>query len=223
MLAGLPFLAIRIATTVYAAPKPIEYRDGINSLRIRQPEAFRSAAFDVTTTNYHSLSRRTTTGDTSISAQTFLLHSRNDNHVAQLTHANGDTILTTQITIGQTAKEVVIDTGSSDLWVVQSDFQCVDGEGKIKEQARCRFGKPFNDVPSGGMIENQNFNVTYKDSEFLIGSMWYDQVTIAGLTVKHQEVDPLSLSQKTSLTNVSSLSSPVQIGVVMEYPAVSSD
>lgn len=50
------------------------------------------------------------------------------------------------------------------------------------------FGPPFQGTFDGGEISNQHFNLKYGDLEFMTGVMGYETVTVAGITVEHQEV-----------------------------------
>jgi hypothetical protein len=81
----------------------------------------------------------------------------------------------------------IFDTGSSDTWLIQSGFQCVDSAGKNQTQETCAFGPTFNGTFNGGTIPNQNFRIAYGDGEFVNGLMGYEDITIAGVTVPKQE------------------------------------
>jgi hypothetical protein len=100
----------------------------------------------------------------------------------------------TQITFGDFTFETIVDTGSSDTWVVESGFQCenVTTSAPLPEEA-CNFGPTYAPGPEFTQIPDENFNITYGDGEFLTGIMGYDQVTIAGITVK-QEVALVNLA-----------------------------
>ncbi|KAF3763818.1 acid protease [Cryphonectria parasitica EP155] len=84
--------------------------------------------------------------------------------------------------------EVIIDTGSSDTWLVQAGFTCVDEDGNVQEEADCYFGPTFNGTFDEGSIADENFNIEYGDGEFLTGVFGYENVTVAGITVDHQQV-----------------------------------
>ena len=85
---------------------------------------------------------------------------------------------------------VILDTGSSDTWLVQQGFQCVDilTSRKIPEPA-CDFGNSTYARSSNfSTIDNRNFNITYGDGEFVTGDVGYESVTLAGINVPRQEV-----------------------------------
>ncbi|KUI55483.1 hypothetical protein VP1G_02815 [Cytospora mali] len=93
-----------------------------------------------------------------------------------------------QIEWAGVAVDVIIDTGSSDTWLVQEGFTCVDEDGNSQSEADCYFGPTFNGTFDEGTISDENFNIEYGDGEFLTGVMGYEKVTVAGITVDHQEV-----------------------------------
>ncbi|ROV93928.1 hypothetical protein VSDG_06253 [Cytospora chrysosperma] len=84
--------------------------------------------------------------------------------------------------------EVIIDTGSSDTWLVQAGFTCVDSDGNLQSEADCYFGPTFNGTFNEGMISDELFSISYGDGEFLTGVLGYENVTVAGITVENQEV-----------------------------------
>ncbi|KUJ18547.1 acid protease [Mollisia scopiformis] len=90
----------------------------------------------------------------------------------------------TNITFGTETFESIVDTGSSDTWVVESGFECVDVETSAPEtEAYCDFGPVYNVTDSFQQIPDENFNITYGDGEFLTGVVGYETVTLAGITV----------------------------------------
>ncbi|KAH8647086.1 aspartic peptidase domain-containing protein [Tricladium varicosporioides] len=86
---------------------------------------------------------------------------------------------------------VLIDTGSSDTWVVSSEFQCLDINTKVpRPQETCAFGKPYDSaLGSFTNITSQKFSISYfPESQTLNGSMGYAPLRLGGLTVPNQEV-----------------------------------
>ena len=94
------------------------------------------------------------------------------------------------VTIGGQSFQVVVDTGSSDPWVVQPNFTCADPNTyDIQPQSDCYFGATYNSSNSTtySNIPNENFNITYSDGERLTGDMAYERFTLAGITVPQQK------------------------------------
>lgn len=102
----------------------------------------------------------------------------------------GGNVFLSKITFGGEDILVVIDTGSSDPWLATSDFQCYDVyDDSPQEQDYCEFGALYNVGQSAtySPIANQNFNIRYADGEYLRGTMAYETVTMAGVTVPRQQ------------------------------------
>ena len=94
------------------------------------------------------------------------------------------------ITIGNQNFQVVVDTGSSDPWVVQPNFTCADpNTGNILTQTDCYFGATYNSSQSNtyARIPNENFNITYSDGERLTGDLGFERMTLAGIAVPQQK------------------------------------
>ncbi|KAH8650008.1 aspartic peptidase domain-containing protein [Xylariales sp. PMI_506] len=161
----------------------------------RALSATRAASPDVATSNYVQVRRSTSSSSSRRKAYTKAL----------LRGPGADGVYTTPagvealddlfseeyvgpISFGDQSFEVIFDTGSSDTWLVQSGFQCVDDEGNDQDEADCYFGPPFNGTFAYGEIPDINFNIEYGDGEFLTGVFGYEDVTIAGITVQKQQV-----------------------------------
>lgn len=95
-------------------------------------------------------------------------------------------VYTTPITIGGKEFTVVLDTGSSDTWVVGENFTCQ--RGTPPSRRACRFGDTYTNSPTFTPIDNQNFEISYSDGEYLNGLFGTEKVTLAGVTVNHQQV-----------------------------------
>lgn len=94
----------------------------------------------------------------------------------------------TNITVGGKSYLVVIDTGSSDTWLVEEGYECVDiSTGARQAESACNMGDP---MPGSAVtkISGQNFNITYGGGEYLSGYMATADIGIAGLTVKNQHM-----------------------------------
>ena len=83
----------------------------------------------------------------------------------------------------------VIDTGSSDTWIAQKKFQCINvTTGVDQPQSSCLFGPLYTMSKTFKQIPNQNFNISYADGEFLTGILGTERVTLAGIEVRNQEI-----------------------------------
>ncbi|MCJ1479080.1 hypothetical protein MMC13_007764 [Lambiella insularis] len=104
-------------------------------------------------------------------------------------------VFLTKVTFGTESFQAVIDTGSSDTWLAETGFQCfnVTTRRPIPE-ADCYFGPTYTPSPTFSNIPNENFNITYADGEMLIGIVGIEHVTLAGITVKNQEVGVVQLA-----------------------------
>ncbi|KAI4116350.1 MAG: hypothetical protein LQ338_007732 [Usnochroma carphineum] len=94
----------------------------------------------------------------------------------------------TDITFGTETFRAVVDTGSSDTWLVQSGFQClgVDSGFPVPE-AECDFGRPYTPSSTFKEVRGENFKISYSDGETLTGILGTEDVTLGGITVKDQE------------------------------------
>jgi hypothetical protein len=98
------------------------------------------------------------------------------------------TIYGVRVLWGNTSLSLVLDTGSSDTWVVQGNFTCLSSLGDEVDQSSCWFGPTYNGTFSGGKIFDQHMYVQYGDLDIASGPMGYQDITIANITVAGQEV-----------------------------------
>jgi len=96
----------------------------------------------------------------------------------------------TNVSFGSQTFEAIVDTGSSDTWLVESGFTCVNiTNNSTIPEADCYFGSSgYTPDSSFVSIPDENFNITYGDGEYLNGILGYDTVTFAGIVVTNQEV-----------------------------------
>lgn len=90
-----------------------------------------------------------------------------------------------------TIKQVylVLDTGSSDTWIVHNGFECLDDENGYKvNQAMCHFGPTYNGTFQEGQIKDENFKIPYMDGTIVSGVLGHSDVTIGGVKVTNQEI-----------------------------------
>lgn len=96
----------------------------------------------------------------------------------------------TNITIGGQNFIVIVDTGSSDTWLAKTGFSCYNLTSYPEPQSECEFGPLYNpaDSKTYKVDSDKNFNISYGDGEFLTGTVAFETVTVAGLTVTNQEI-----------------------------------
>jgi hypothetical protein len=102
----------------------------------------------------------------------------------------------TNVSFGSQEFVAIVDTGSSDTWLVESGFTCVNQQNNATvTEADCNFGSSgYTPDSSFTQIPDENFNITYGDGEYLNGIEGFDQVTFAGITVSKQQVSLANLA-----------------------------
>lgn len=101
----------------------------------------------------------------------------------------------TNITVGNQNFSVIVDTGSSDTWLAETGFQCLNYTTNAPEsEADCGFASTFSPDSSFTQIQDENFNISYADLEFLNGIVGTESVTIAGIKVSKQEIGLATLA-----------------------------
>ena len=93
----------------------------------------------------------------------------------------------TSITFGTQSFDVIVDTGSSDTWVVQNGFECIDLDtGREASESSCAFGSTYTVDSTFSKISGEEFSITYGDGEYLYGYMGTETVTLADITVEQE-------------------------------------
>jgi hypothetical protein len=151
-----------------------------------KPTAFAAASPNTVTSNVLELTKpKTTKANTRSAAYLKGLTAPGSSTLTSLLYGEE---FATSITIGTQKFEVIIDTGSSDTWVVEEGFECVDIATDAEEpESECAFGTPYTLDSTFSEIEGEFFNITYGDGEFLTGIFGTETVTLAGITV-HQTI-----------------------------------
>jgi hypothetical protein len=117
-----------------------------------------------------------------------------------------------EVEFGTETFELIVDTGSSDTWVVETGFTCTDlSTGKTTTEGRfllelpqsswngiyrallifylpayCDFGPYYTKSSTFTAISGETFSIEYGDGEYLTGIMGTEEVTVAGITVDQE-------------------------------------
>jgi hypothetical protein len=91
------------------------------------------------------------------------------------------------LTFGDVPLRVLLDTGTSDTWIVQEDFRCVDYANQDMDPGSCAFGAPYPGDFQYGQIPDQHIYIQYGDGEIVYGPVGYTDITLGNLTITRQE------------------------------------
>ncbi|KAJ7483177.1 acid protease [Mycena latifolia] len=114
-----------------------------------------------------------------------------NNNTAVLAGSDLDEEYLTNITVGGQTFTAIVDTGSSDTWLVKKGFKCFNLTGFPESTETCGFGSDGFDTKASKTFQpmlRASLNISYGDGEFLSGPVGFDTVSVGGLTVKQQEV-----------------------------------
>jgi aspergillopepsin I len=93
----------------------------------------------------------------------------------------------TSVTFGTQSFDMIVDTGSSDTWVVKKGFECIDlATGNKTTESSCYFGSTYTVDRTFSKISNEEFDIEYGDGEYLYGYMGTETVTLADITVEQE-------------------------------------
>lgn len=95
---------------------------------------------------------------------------------------------TAQVTIGTKTVSLLIDTGSSDIWVVPDNFRCLDADSHEIEQSACGFPDFVESSFSGGLVSDEYLSIIYGNGQFTHGPYGLESVSLGGITVPKQQI-----------------------------------
>ncbi|KAL4926181.1 pepsin-like aspartic protease [Aspergillus undulatus] len=124
------------------------------------------------------------------SATTLPLRRRSNNATAPMVSTLYGTVFDVETTIGGQTFQLLVDSGSSDLYVMKTGFTCLDQEsGQTLTEEECRYdlNRTYDVSDRYQEIPNQIFGIEY-GAGIASGVMAYEEVTIAGITVPKQQV-----------------------------------
>lgn len=103
------------------------------------------------------------------------------------------------ITIGSQKVPLVLDTGSSDMWMMPKDVSCFNTTTLQPVSSElCGYKGPrLTTSSSFRQIPNVHLNTSYKIGEWVIAENGYDNVSFGGIEVQNQEI---ALAKTAALT-----------------------
>lgn len=138
--------------------------DAAITKNVRVSKPFRAASVDVASPYYFELAKKAVASPKGYNPRSaaFALAAANTTASTGLISLYEGEEFATGITIGGQDFQVIVDTGSSDTWVVESDFLCVDVDTEDPlPQTDCGFGPAYTSTSTFQQIPNVNFNITY--------------------------------------------------------------
>jgi hypothetical protein len=103
-------------------------------------------------------------------------------------------VFLTTASFGNQSFTAVIDTGSSDTWIIGTPFTCMShstnesAAGEPIANAACRFGHPYRLSSTWVDVADQEFVGNYADGEVLEGRIGRETVRLGGVLVTNQTV-----------------------------------
>jgi aspergillopepsin I len=205
------------------AATPLAHRSVSGSLRVATgtAKAFAAAAPIVQTENYAVLQR--SKGTPRSAAYLHALRSARNGGSSPLIPEGGGVEYLMDIQFNQVDVKVIVDTGSSDTWLIESGFRCVNASGISQNASACGFGATYPTSFGANQIKNTNLNISYGDGEFVAGDFGTADITVAGITVPQQTVSGPTSPSATRANQCSPLWAHMPIGTAMAFPLACSD
>lgn len=104
------------------------------------------------------------------------------------TYTTFGTVYDAEITIGNQTVLLFLDTGSSDIWVAKTGYQCLNNtDNSILPREACGYSPGYDISPTFKQLPNQTFGVKY-GAGISSGIVGYEKVTFGGLTIEEQVI-----------------------------------
>jgi hypothetical protein len=94
----------------------------------------------------------------------------------------------TSANVGGQNFQLVLDTGSSDTWLVTEPFQCLNNKLEKVERSVCSFNKPYERTATFIQHQEYKLRTTYADGEKLSGVIGMETVSVGGVTATNQTI-----------------------------------
>ncbi|KAB8304306.1 hypothetical protein EYC80_003717 [Monilinia laxa] len=178
VLSTLTTLSLLSLTTARVLPRAPNSKVSVRNVVPSKPRSL-----PVITDNVLELTKKSNGGSRVRSAAKFLKNSNivNGSSTALISLFEGEEFAT-DITFGTQTFEVIVDTGSSDTWLAETGFSCIDLDtGESTTEATCGFGPTYTKDSTFKAISGEEFEIEYGDGEYLTGVLGSQSVTFAGI------------------------------------------
>lgn len=205
------YLKVDLLTALYLVISPcVTAGKRINSVKFtlgsHSPQPFKAPSPDAQAQHVLTLTAKP---GTSKSAG-YLQSIRTGKHVngvyslTSATYSAGQISLIADIKFGTQSLQALLDTGSSDTWVVGKGFECLDKTtGSPQPESACEYGPTYTLSPTFKRIPNETFAITYGDNSYLSGIFGNESIIFAGLPIYDQQIAVVDIAQD-ALDGVSS-------------------
>jgi hypothetical protein len=93
------------------------------------------------------------------------------------------------VTIGHETRVLILDTGSSDTWVIEPNYACFNQTTyAVVNHSVCDFGPGLSPSDNFQQIPDVNLNATYGQGTTINGILGYETLNLAGLDITEQEI-----------------------------------
>lgn len=114
---------------------------------------------------------------------------RSQKHTSTLIATEYGTVFDAPVTIGNQTFQMLVDTGSSDTYVMANGYKCIDSDSNMKiPQSECGYSnKTYHKSRTYRHVPGEMFGIEY-GAGLSSGEMAYEDVSLNGITVQRQKV-----------------------------------